>query len=212
MEGSGFFSEAGSDDGTFVPFTDILFNVLLGFAFMVFIAFSLFNPEAKSGLIDLKAEMIVTVSWPDNHPDDVDTYVEDPAGNVVWYHAREAGLIHLDRDDRGNYRDTIVVNGERIQNPLNQENVTFRGILPGEYVVNIYHYIANSTDDLPVTVKVEKLNPQLQVIYYGTLMLNHRGHERTAVRFTLDEEGNVSDVNEREKSLVRAVRKPKAGG
>ena len=68
----------GSDDGTFVPFTDILFNALLGFAFMVFIAFSLINPDAKSGDVNVKAEMIVTVSWPDNTEDDVDTYVEDP--------------------------------------------------------------------------------------------------------------------------------------
>ena len=34
---------SGSDDGTFVPFTDILFNVLLGLVFMVFTAFSLIN-------------------------------------------------------------------------------------------------------------------------------------------------------------------------
>ena len=38
---------AASDDGTFVPFTDMLFNVVIGLAFMVFIAFSLINPTAK---------------------------------------------------------------------------------------------------------------------------------------------------------------------
>ena len=69
-----------SDDGTFVPFTDILFNALLGLAVMVFMAFALINPEAKTGIVDLKAEFIITVQWPDGHADDVDTYVEDPAG------------------------------------------------------------------------------------------------------------------------------------
>lgn len=209
----GFFTSGigGDDDGTFVPFTDILFNALLGFAFMVFIAFSLINPEAKTGIVDIKAEMIITVSWPDNSPDDIDTYVEDPEGNIVWYHAKEAGLVHLDRDDRGNYQDTILVNGERIQNPLNQESVTMRGIVPGEYVVNIYHYIATGAEDIPVTVKVEKINPNLQVVFYDTLTLNHRGDEKTAVRFTLDGEGNVSDVNNRSKSLVQGVRKPVGG-
>lgn len=200
-----------SDDGSFVPFTDILFNVLLGFTFMVFIAFALINPEAKTGVVDVKAEMIVTVTWPDNNPDDIDTYVEDPAGNIVWYHSKEAGLIHLDRDDRGNYRDTLIVNGERVQNPLNQESVTFRGIVPGEYVVNVYHYVANTGDELPVSVKVEKLNPELQVIFYDTVTLDHRGDEKTAVRFTLDADGNVTDVNTQFKSLVRAVRKPSGG-
>ena len=82
MDETGAWS--GNDDGTFVPFTDILFNVLLGLAFMVFTAFSLVNPTAKTGAVDLKAELIITMNWPDNDPNDMDLYVEDPVGNVVW--------------------------------------------------------------------------------------------------------------------------------
>ena len=195
----------------FDPFTDLLFNALLGFVFMFFVAYMLINPQEKTGVVDLKAEMIITLTWPDGHPDDIDLYVEDPAGNVAWYHSKEAGLVHLDRDDRGLYRDTIVVNGEHVSNPLNQETVTVRGILPGEYVVNIYHYAATSTDPVPVSIKVEKVNPQLRVVYYGTLELDHRGHEETAVRFTLDQEANVSNVNSHFKSLTRVVRSPSTG-
>jgi hypothetical protein len=200
-----------SDDGTFVPFTDILFNVLLGFAFMVFTAFSLINPTAKTGAVELKAELIITMNWPDNDPDDMDLYVADPIGNIVWYHSKEAGMMHLDRDDRGNYRDTITVDGRTIQNPLNQEMVTIGGIVPGEYVVNAYQFLATSTAKVPVSVKVEKLNPIATVVYYGTKDLDHTGHEETFVRFTLDAEGQVSDVNTRPKSLARAVRSPAAG-
>ena len=200
-----------SDDGTFVPFTDILFNALLGLAVMVFMAFALINPEAKTGIVDLKAEFIITVQWPDGHADDVDTYVEDPSGGLVWYHSREAGFMVLDRDDRGNYRDTLTVNGQTFQNALNQETVTIRKIIPGEYVVNIYHYIANSTDKVPVRVKVEKVNPRLQVIFYDTLNLDHKGHELTAVRFTMDADGAVGNVNTRTKSLIQQTRKPSAG-
>ena len=196
----------GSDDGTFVPFTDILFNALMGFAFMVFIAFALIKPDAKTGIVDIKAEFIITVNWPDNNPDDIDTYVEDPAGNIVWYHSKENGLLHLDRDDRGVYRDTIVINGQRIQNPLNQETTTIRGIVAGEYVVNIYHYVANGVDPIPVSVKVEKVNPALEVVYYGTTQLDHRGQEETVVRFTMDENGAITNVNDRPKSLVSLVR------
>lgn len=202
---------SGSDDGTFVPFTDMLFNVLLGFAFMVFIAFSLINPTAKTGAVDVKAEFMITMNWPDNDPNDMDLYVEDPAGNIVWYHSKEAGLMHLDRDDRGNYRDTITVNGRTIQNPLNQETVTVRGIVPGEYVVNVNEFLESSPGKVPVSVKVEKLNPVATVVYYGTLDFDHKGQEETFVRFTLDENGQVSDVNTRAKSLVRAVRTPQSG-
>jgi hypothetical protein len=202
---------SGSDDGTFVPFTDILFNVLLGLVFMVFTAFSLINPTAKTGVVDLKAELLITVTWPDNDPNDMDLYVEDSAGNIVWYHSKEAGLMHLDRDDRGNYRDTITVNGKQIQNPLNQETVTIRGIVPGEYVVNVNEFVASTPDKVPVSVKVEKLNPVATVIYYGTIEFDHKGQEETFVRFTLDADGQVSDVNTKSKSLVRAVRRPGAG-
>jgi len=201
------FDGNSSDDGTFVPFTDILFNALLGFAIMVFIAFALIRPEAKTGSVDVKADMIITVSWPDLMPDDIDTYVEDPSGNVVWYHRREAGLVLLDRDDRGNYRDVIFVNGEEVQYPLNQETVTIRGIVPGEYVVNVYYYLTQSLQTVPVTVKVEKLNPTVTVVYYGTVDLTREGQEATAVRFTLDEEGEVSNVNSLPKSLIDEVRK-----
>jgi hypothetical protein len=206
-----FEGMSGSDDGTFVPFTDMLFNIILGLAFMVFIAFSLLNPSAKTGAVDLRAEMIITMNWPDNDPNDMDLYVEDPLGNIVWYHSKEAGLMHLDRDDRGNYRDTITVNGRQIQNPLNQETVTIRGVVPGEYVVNVNEFLESTPGKVPVSVKVEKLNPVATVVYYGTVEFDHKGQEQTFVRFSLDAAGDVSDVNTRPKSLVRAVRTPAAG-
>ena len=84
----------------FEIFSALLFNSLKAITFMFFISFAMINKPADEGKVDPKAEMLVTVSWPDNNPDDVDTYVEDPAGNVIWYNQREGGLMHLDRDDR----------------------------------------------------------------------------------------------------------------
>jgi hypothetical protein len=199
----------GSDDGTFVPFTDMLLNVLMGFAIMVFMAFALIRPETEVGKVDLKAEYLITVTWPDNNPDDIDTYVEDPADNIIWYRHLEAGFLSLERDDRGMFKDTMVVDGKRIQNPLNQEIVTMRGILPGEYVVNVFHYLANGVDPVPVTVRVERLNPTVQIVYNGTVTLDHRGDEKTAIRFTLDKEGTPSHLSQRSKSLASRVSGPK---
>tara|TARA_Y100000590_G_scaffold451469_1_gene592918 strand:+ start:859 stop:1476 length:618 start_codon:yes stop_codon:yes gene_type:complete len=191
------------------PFTDLLFNGLLGFAFMFAIAFMLIKPAPEEAKIDPEAEYIITVTWPDEHPDDIDTYVEDPQGNIVWYHIREAGLMHLDRDDRGNYKDTIMVDGVTINNPLNQETVTLRGIVSGEYVVNVYHYLANTVDEIPVKVKVEKVNPQLKVIFYDTLFLDGKGTELTAARFVLDKEGQTISVQKKQKKLTVLTRQRK---
>ena len=200
MHPDGFLPEREHFD----VFTDLLFNALLGFVFMFLIAFMLINPISDTGKVDPKAEVLITVTWPDGHPDDIDLYVEDPNGGVVWYHVKEAGLMHLDRDDRGNYRDTITVDGKKINNPLNQETVTIRGIIPGEFVINIHHYLANGTDDVPVEVKVEKLNPEVTLVFYTTLQLDHKGQELTAARFTMDADGQISDVNRRPKTLVRS--------
>ena len=193
----------GSDDGTFVPFTDILLNVLMGFAIMAFVALSLIRPETKIGKVDLKAEYLITVTWPDNNPDDIDTYVEDPTGAIVWYRHTEAGFLSLERDDRGMYKDTLIVDGKRIQNPLNQEIVTMRSIVAGEYVVNVFHYLANGVDPIPVTVTVQRLNPTVQVVYSGTVTLDHRGDEKTAIRFTLDKDGTPSHLSQRFVSLAQ---------
>ena len=167
------------------------------------------NPIPKTGVINPKAEYIITVSWADNNPDDIDTYVEDPQGNIVWYHIREAGLMHLDRDDRGNFKDTIVLDGEKIRNPLNQETITLRGIVKGEYVVNVYHYLANTVDEIPVKVKVEKVNPTVQVIFYDTLFVNGKGTELTAARFILDKDGKVLSVYKKPKKLTVLTRQRK---
>lgn len=160
------------------------------------------NPVAKKGIIDPKAEYIITVSWPDNNPDDIDTWVEDPNGNLIWFRNREAGLVHLDRDDRGLINDTIVINGEKIQNPLNQEVVTIRGVVPGEYVVNVHYYATETNQPVTVMVKISKVNPTLEIVYYGDTLLERKGDEKTAVRFVIDKSGTVSQISHLSKSLV----------
>ena len=184
------------------PFTDLLFNALLGFTFLFLVAIMFMNPEAKTGIIDPKAEYILTITWEDNSPDDIDVWVEDPEGQLVWFRTPEAGLLHLDRDDRGLVNDTITVNGEEIQNPLNQEVVTLRGIVKGEYVVNVHYYASETGKPVDVNVRLAKVNPVLEVVYYGTVTLEKKGDEKTAVRFKIGRDGEVSDINFLPKSLV----------
>jgi hypothetical protein len=59
---------------------------------------------------------------------------------------------------------------------------------------------------VPVVVKVEKVNPAVEVVHYDIVHLDHAGHEKTAVRFRLADNGNVVDVNHREKSLIQLTR------
>jgi hypothetical protein len=183
-------------------FTDLLFNALLGFAFMFAIAFMLINSSEEEGNINTKAEVLISVQWPNEHPDDVDTVVEDPQGKLVWYHNRDSGLMHLDRDDRGNLADNINIKGDVVSSPINQETVTVRGLQSGEYVINLLHYKSNFKEPLPVTVKVEKLNPTVELIYYGQHFLNGVGDEITALRFLVNGDKEVAEINQLPKRLL----------
>ena len=59
-------------------------------------------------------------------------------------------------------------------------------------------------------MKVQKLNPTAQVIFDNKLTLDHTGDEKTAVRFWLDAEGKVIDVQQRQKSLMETFRNVRA--
>jgi hypothetical protein len=186
----------------FDPFSVMLFKALQVVAFLFFLALLAISPQSEAGKVDTKAEFIITLDWPDNHPDDLDLWVQDPTGEIAWYHHREAGFLTLERDDRGGLNDSIVVNGKKIHSPIREEITTIRGVVPGEYVVNVDHFAATTGQPVKATVKVQKLNPTAQVIFDDSVVVDHSGDEKTAVRFTLDDKGNVVDVNQRFKSLV----------
>lgn len=184
------------------PFTDLLFNVLIAFTLLLYLIVAFVNKPAKSGIIDPKAEFIITIKWPDNSPDDIDLWVENSAGQIIWFRNTEAGFMHLDRDDRGLSNDTMVIDGKERINPLNQEVVTLRKFVPGEYVVNLHYYKSNSNKAVDTEVRVVKTNPRLQVVFYDTITLAKEGAEKTAIRFTVTEDGAVSGLNSLSKNLV----------
>jgi hypothetical protein len=204
--------EFAPQEPTFDPLGVMLFKALQVIAFLFFIALLAIKTRDDEGKVDPRLEFLVTVSWPDKHPDDIDMFVQDPIGNMVWYRRRESGFMVLDRDDRGGLNDFIMVNGQKVPSPIRQEIVSIRGVVAGEYTVNVYHFAALTGQPVPVTVKVEKLNPKVQVVYYDTIEVDHGGTEKTAVRFVMDKAGAVVDVNHDNKSLLQTLRKPRSAG
>lgn len=188
------------------PFYDMLFNMLIAFVFCFIVALLAMNPKAlKAGDIPSKAEYIITVGWPDRNPNDIDAWVQDPGGNLVWFRQREAGLMFLDRDDRGDGNDAMLVNGQRISSPFRQEVVTVRGIVPGEFTVNVQYYKSHDGQPVDVTVSIIKVNPRAEIVYYGQLKLARQGDEATAARFTLQADGKVVNINTLTKTLVQRL-------
>jgi hypothetical protein len=181
----------------------MLFNVLLVLSLLFAMALVFINPPSKDGNVTLKADYLITVSWPDGDPNDIDAWIEDGSGRLCWFKSRDEGLMHLDRDDRGSLNDRVIVNGQEVTNPINQEVVTLRGIEPGEYTINVHYYKSEDSQAVPVTVQVTRVNPRAEIVYSGTVSLERAGVEKTAVRFTLDAGGRATDINTNFKPLVR---------
>ncbi|MGB1092201.1 MAG: hypothetical protein ACPGYX_08760, partial [Oceanobacter sp.] len=145
---------------------------------------------------------IISVTWPDNATDDVDIWVQDPNGEVVSYLKKDAGWLHLDRDDRGDINDTVEIDGEIIVHPINQEIVTIRGFIAGEYTVNLYYFDQKSDEPIEAVVKVEKVNPTLRLVFIDKVLLTEVDQETTVTRFKLSGSGKLTGFNKLPKRLT----------
>ncbi|MDJ0881829.1 MAG: hypothetical protein QNJ56_09285 [Gammaproteobacteria bacterium] len=184
------------------PFTDLLFNTLLGFSLLFFISIIFMNPIAKLGNVNFKAEYIITVTWPDNQPDDIDIWVQDPNQNLLSYRDSDVGWLHLDRDDQGDLNDKIMIDGVETVYPINQEVVTIRGIVSGQYIVNLQYYKSTTGKPVTATVKIEKVNPSLKAVFVDKVTLLREDDEVTVLRFNLDARGEVSGISHLQKKFT----------
>ena len=191
-------------------FIDLLFNILLGFAFLFIIAFLLIKPEAKKKDFDRRAEFVIILEWDHDAPDDLDLYVQDPTNSKVSFRLPIANYMHLDKDDLGVRNDTIInADGTTSSVQINREVVTIRGIIAGEYIINAHYYSTRvysgsqlepderTVDyrnrpqrDLTVKIELHKVTPY-SVLWAGEKKFTHRGQEETFLRFRLDTDGNI---------------------
>lgn len=188
-----------------LAFNDLLFNIMLGFVVLFFIAFLLINPPTKADEVPLKAEWMVIVQWPGEKADDVDIWIKSPNGDLVGYRNKETALLHLDRDDLGIVSDTIIVAGKATINAINREVVTIRGIVPGDYYISLHMYSKFGDEPVPVTVSVIDVNPYVEV-YNITVVMDTKGQQSVLPGFVIDSEGNLESTFETTKSVVPVPR------
>ena len=130
-----------------IGFTDLLFNILVGFAFLFIIAFILIKPEAKKHDFERRAEFVVVLEWDHDQSDDIDLYVQDPTGGRVSFRHPIVNFMHLDKDDLGYVNDIVMnMDGTITKVNINREVVTIRGIIPGEHIINVHYYSTRQTE------------------------------------------------------------------
>ena len=81
---------------------------------------------------------------------------------------------------------------------INHEVAYTRGIVPGEYVVNVHGYRFDQNKPPPVevhaVVSIKQDRPEgpfVAPVLGTTAQLNHLGQELTVFRFRLDEDGRI---------------------
>lgn len=192
-----------ADDGTMSLLDLVLF--MAAFFFLMFslsiIYMNVKQPDAEK--VKLVAAFRITTSWDNDDPCDIDTWLADPSGHLVMWGRKEDGLMHLDRDDIGHSDDTVTLpNGDIIKYSENRENITIRGIIPGEYVLNLHMYNDNGAK-FPVDAKVVLFNvKESREEHSETVGFKFNGEEKTAFRFTLTASGKVININRLQKKYV----------
>lgn len=186
-----------------LSFLDLLFNTLLAFVAFFALSMILIAPKTKdSKNVEAKADAMITLTWDKDVNDDVDLYVEDPMGQICFFQCKQIGFLSLDRDDLGHLNDKYVVGGQVFEYKENREVMTIRGLMQGEYTVNVHMYRKGPLGDTPMSVVLEKLNPSVRVFAHKDLVLSEHGEEKTAFRFVVNEKGEITEILDLPKSFV----------
>ena len=178
-----------------LAFNDILFNTLLGFVTLFILVLMLINPVAKQGDIPSHSEIMIILEWDGEVSDDLDIWVVGPGmDSPLSFQNKTSGFMHLDRDDLGSTSDTILIAGVAKIIKINREVVNMRGIMPGDYFINVHVYAKPASSNPTLfTVSLVDINPykeEIHVQHYAT----KSGELFKIPAFTVDKEGNISDI------------------
>jgi YD repeat-containing protein len=201
-------------------YIDLLLNVLTGIIFLFILTTLLITKPTKveSEGVKKNAQYIVTVLWDSKLDCDVDIWVKDPLNRTVSFQEKSNGIMFIERDDIGKRSDYYYDERGNLVSAIdeNKEVWTLRGKLAGEYTVNIHLYscamgqigqrTVGAVVNVPVIVELIKINPTIQTLKTFRVVLEKVWDESTVVNFTLDEYGNVTDMNYDQKDLVREDR------
>jgi len=204
-----------------VAFSDLLFNLVVGFVFLFIIALIMINPPTKRSDIPTKAEYLFVIEWDPENSDDIDLWIRDPNDVIVSFANKAGGLLNLEKDDLGSSNDTYTgPDGETTVVKINREVTTMRGIIPGTYTVfahvyNIYSEAVFNEDtgkwetfnipanegQRPLEFTLIRVNPY-QETYRSQHKYMTKGQQIPLVEFDLDINGKASNFRFPDQGIV----------
>lgn len=201
-------------------YIDLLLNVLTGIIFLFAITTMLIQVKKQDEGVKKDAQYVINAEWDPELDCDVDLWVQDPNGEVVYFDRKDFDVMHLERDDLGAVNDVIRDTHGRVHSIIkkNQETWVLRGIVPGEFYVSVHLYSCRypgkdpltnlamalmTPVDLKVKIELIRLNPSYALVTAETVNIHKIWDEVTAFNFILTPDGLVESVNRDQHRLVR---------
>lgn len=186
-----------------VPFIDVLFCFLLVFISIMMLINKVKSDAETAQAPKANATHVITMTWEGDA--DLDLWVQDSQGHIVGFNSKEGGvgsLMSLNRDCLGAHTTEVNEFGE-VVNKVNEEIVSLRGIVEGEYIINAHAFnMKKSPPPVKATIKVTQIKPYKEIVVKEKEFLA-TGDEVTFARVTLDKNGNATDVNELPATILR---------
>ena len=188
------------EDAWGTVFRDVILLALVGFVAMVILLLPhITEAKKETDETSVPGNVVVEAHWPSNLPVDVDLWVQAPGEYPVGFWNQGGPTFNLLRDDLGAEGDATEENYE----------ITYsRGIVAGEYIVNVHMYGPLKAGTIvPVSIVVgvkKKFDTDLQQILRTVIRLDRRNQEETAFRFQLTRDGDLvaGSVNTLRRSLI----------
>ncbi len=190
-----------ADDDT--PLLDLIFCLLMFFVLMWVVQLSKQQDDTiKDANVLMHAAFMIHVTWPLELNDDVDIFLEDPLGNLIYYKQKKSGLMHVDRDDLGHSSGTEVITdeGELISLDSHSEIITISKAIDGLYIFNLFMYSKRAEEPTEVTVQMIQLSPH-KIVMQRVITLTHHAQEVNVAGFEVLD-GRVIEITEETKVFV----------
>lgn len=180
----------------------MLLNLWFTSLILFIITLNLIADNQKAASVDVKATLLITMTWSDQSSNDVDLWLLTPTLDKIGYRNTGNSYANLERDDVGMENDFTTVNGEYKQIYLNQEVIKIRQSQPGKYVINVNYFktkenpITHIIDKGPIPVKIQltQVEPTYKVVYTTEVVVNVEQEEVTAFSFDINDDKTVSNI------------------
>lgn len=198
--------------------TDLLFTLLMCFVCLFFLAFVMVNEPAKDATAKNDNNILITMRWETNN--DMDLHLKLPDGRRIFYANRDEPPAHLDvdvvawrryhregynsdmshedyYDDYGEYAEEHAPQEDEYVIKLNEEIITIRNVLAGEYVVNVHYFSDRGYGTKPIEVEIVVQDVKnKRIIYADKKTIRMPRSETYFVRFSVAEQKSGYTIKE----------------